>query len=187
MEQPTFEAFRKIARLSRECTVTEKIDGTNGQIYIFDNPIIPNYVEFYVGSRTRWLSEKGDNHGFYKWAMANKDELMKLGPGRHYGEWWGSGIQRGYGLVKGDKRFSLFNTHIWTPENKPACCEIVPVLYQGLFTENAWNMALIDLIMHGSHVAPFMNPEGIVIYHQHAGMYFKKTISDDAAGKGRSA
>ena len=30
----TFEEFKKIPRLFRDCTITEKIDGTNGQIVI---------------------------------------------------------------------------------------------------------------------------------------------------------
>ena len=34
-----------------------------------------------------------------------------LVPGRHFGEWWGSGIQRGYGLD--EKTFSLFNAYRW--------------------------------------------------------------------------
>ena len=33
MSKP-FEAMQKIARLSRDCTVTEKLDGTNASIYI---------------------------------------------------------------------------------------------------------------------------------------------------------
>lgn len=47
---PQFEAFPKIPRLSRYCVITEKIDGTNAQIYIGDNG------EFAAGSRTRWIT-----------------------------------------------------------------------------------------------------------------------------------
>ena len=48
--------------------------------------------------------------GFARWVETNRERLITLlGPGLHFGEWWGSGIQRGYGLTKGDKRFSLFN------------------------------------------------------------------------------
>ncbi len=63
----------------------------------------------FIGSRTRWITAQDDNHGFARWVEGNKQELLKLGAGRHFGEWWGSGIQRGYGLQKGEKRFSLFN------------------------------------------------------------------------------
>lgn len=180
-----FVEFPKIARLSRECTITEKIDGTNGCIFIGEDGT------FKVGSRTRWLTpETGDNHGFMLWALTNKDELMKLGPGRHYGEWWGSGIQRGYGLQKGEKRFSLFNTYKWSDALglRPACCSVVPVLFNGLFTSDAAAEALEALAKMGSHAAPgFMQPEGIIVYHHAANLYFKKTLSKDEEWKGKQA
>ena len=100
-----FVAFPKIPRLSRRCVITEKIDGTNACIFIGEDG------EFLVGSRTRWITPENDNHGFARWAYEHKDELLGLGPGRHFGEWWGQGIQRGYGLK--EKRFSLFNTSRW--------------------------------------------------------------------------
>lgn len=84
-----FVEFRKIPRLSRECVVSEKIDGTNGVICITEEG------DFLVGCRSRWIDIHTDNHGFCKWALENKEELYKLGVGTHYGEWWGSGIQRG--------------------------------------------------------------------------------------------
>lgn len=43
---PEFVEFPKIARLSREIIVTEKIDGTNGVIYVGDDG------EVLVGSRS---------------------------------------------------------------------------------------------------------------------------------------
>jgi hypothetical protein len=177
-----FEPFQKIARLSRECTITEKIDGTNGCIAIGEDG------SFHVGSRTRWLTtETGDNHGFMLWALSNKDELLKLGPGRHFGEWWGAGIQRRYGLT--EKRFSLFNTHKWSdPAVRPACCQVVPVLYQGLFGTDTASAVMSALAEFGSKAAPgFMQPEGIIIYHHAAGLYFKKTLSKDEEWKGKQA
>ena len=185
-----FKEFQKIARLSRECVITEKIDGTNAQIYIYecDGSGSDNCGELHmrIGSRTRWLSAKEDNHGFCKWAMEHRDELLKLGPGRHYGEWWGSGIQRGYGLPKGEKRLSLFNTGAWTPENVPACVSVVPVLYRGIFSTSYAGMCLERLILEGSVAAPgYRNPEGIIIYHTAAGVYFKKTIEKDEVPKSK--
>jgi hypothetical protein len=100
---PDFKGFGKIARLSRNMIITEKLDGTNAQVYI------DQWGEIRAGSRNRWIKVGDDNYGFAAWVEANKEELRKLGPGRHFGEWWGNGIQRGYGLPKGDKRFSLFN------------------------------------------------------------------------------
>lgn len=180
-----FEPFGKIARLSRECTITEKIDGTNACIGIGEDG------SFQVGSRSRWLdSATGDNHGFMLWALQNKDELMKLGPGRHFGEWWGSGIQRGYGLQKGEKRFSLFNTYKWSDAAgvRPACCSVVPVLFNGLFSTMESDSAMHLLAKAGSSAAPgFMQPEGVIIYHHAANLYFKKTLSKDEEWKGKQA
>jgi len=96
---PEFRTFNKISRLSRNIVITEKIDGTNGLIFIDENNNI------FAGSRNRWLNEHSDNHGFYHWFADNKEELLKLGKGYHYGEFWGKGIQRGYGLE--EKRFSF--------------------------------------------------------------------------------
>lgn len=192
---PEFFQFPKMARLSRECIITEKIDGTNAQIYITDDG------QFYTGSRNRWITPENDNFGFSAWAHENKEELMKLGPGRHFGEWWGRGIQRNYGLE--DRRFSLFNVSRWhlhgtepkqissadhrvikMQEELPACVGLVPVLYQGEFQTNLCVAALSDLRYGGSKAAPgFMNPEGIVCFHVAANIGFKKTLDDDGVPK----
>lgn len=176
---PFFEGFPKMARLSRDCVITEKIDGTNAQIYI---DLLTN--EFKVGSRTRWITPDNDNHGFARWAYEHKDELMSgLGEGRHFGEWWGSGIQRGYGLK--EKRFSLFNTHRWSDDAvRPKCCHVVPVLYEGIFDSSMIEGVIYSLELFGSSASPkFMNPEGIVIFHTAGGYLFKKTIKDDEKPK----
>lgn len=190
-----FIKFPKIARFSREIIVTEKIDGTNACVFIGEDGT------FFVGSRTRWITPEQDNHGFAKWAYANKDELMTLGVGRHFGEWWGSGIQRGYGLT--EKRFSLFNVQRWALHGTepqripmadpriekwqdvlPACCGLVPVLYGGPFDTAAVDGAL-DTLKCGSIAAPgFGNPEGIIVFHTAANIGFKKTIEKDEIPKG---
>lgn len=177
-----FIEWPKIYRLYRDIIITEKIDGTNSQIYISDEPTIDGGLvkRILVGSRNRWITPDNDNFGFAKWAYENKDELLKLGDGRHYGEWWGNGIQRGYGLPKGHKRFSLFNVHRWhdNPE-RPSCCSVVPILYQGPFSEKVIQECVDDLKINGSKVAPFLNPEGIVIYFKQANMSFKYTFDGD--------
>lgn len=174
-----FKGFQKIARLSRNCIISEKIDGTNACVYIGEDG------EFLVGSRTRWITPDYDNHGFALWAYANKDELLALGTGQHFGEWWGSGIQRGYGLTFGDKRFSLFNTGRWNEMTPPpACCSVVPVLYDGIFTSSAVDDALALLRERGSVASPgFMNPEGVVVYQTAGRCYFKKTLYNDEEPK----
>ena len=177
-----FKSFNKIARLSREVVITEKIDGTNGLIAIGENG------EFQVGSRNQWLTDDNgnilrDNAGFAKWAVSNRQELMELGVGYHYGEWWGEGIQRGYGM-KG-KRFSLFNVNRWNVENIPSCCLVVPTLYHGMFSTVVCDEVLDVLREIGSQAAPgFMRPEGIVIFHTAQGHLYKKTLEKDEAPKG---
>lgn len=188
-----FMPFDKIPRLSRDCVITEKIDGTNAQVFIPEllEEAHPDYP-FWVGSRNRWITPDKDNFGFARWAYENADELLQLGPGHHYGEWWGSGIQRGYGLQNGEKRFSLFNVRRWAPDrdkdkfpqDPPKCCSVVPVLYRGLFDTFVSYQILEWLSLNGSSAAPgFMKPEGIVIYHEAAKQLFKKTIEKDEAPK----
>jgi hypothetical protein len=173
-----FTAFPKIARLSREIVITEKIDGTNASIYISDN-----METFLTGSRTRWITPDNDNAGFSRWAYENKQELLKLGPGHHFGEWWGKGIQRGYGLDH--KKFSLFNVGRWNKENIPSCVDVVPVLYKGMFTTSAVEDEMHTLKLVGSFAAPgYNNPEGVIVFHTGNGVLFKKTFDNDKEGKG---
>lgn len=188
-----FIGFPKIPRYSRECIITEKIDGTNSQILISTEhspealiglPSDMGYFYLFAGSRNRWLSVDKDNHGFARWTLENADELVKLGPGRHFGEWWGQGINRGYGLK--EKRFSLFNVHRWGDDSvRPACCHVVPKLSWGMFTTELIEETLKALKELGSQAAPgFMKPEEIVIYHVTGNLLFKKTVDHDDEPKG---
>lgn len=177
-----FEEFQKIPRLKRNCVITEKIDGTNAQIHITDEG------EILTGSRSRYITGADDNFGFAKWAESHKDQLICLGPGRHYGEWWGSGIQRGYGLTKGEKRFSLFNVGRWSLDELPPCVGLVPKLYEGPFSSGIVDSCLEMLRIAGSVAAPgFMKPEGIVVYHAAARSLFKVTLEKDEEPKGKAA
>jgi RNA ligase len=172
-----FVAFPKIPRLYRDCVITEKIDGTNAQVYVTEDG------QVLTGSRTRWITPEDDNFGFAAWVRDNADDLKNLGTGQHMGEWWGGKIQRGYGVS--DKRFSLFNTSRWTEDNTPKCCSVVPVLYRGLFTAYAVEDALEDLQKDGSRAVPgYPNPEGICVYHEAAGQYFKVLLENDHMPKG---
>ena len=180
-----FVGFPKIPRLSRECYVTEKLDGTNAIIFIGEDG------EFLVGSRTRWITPECDNHGFARWCYDNKDQLMGLGPGRHFGEWWGRGINRGYGLQ--ERRLSLFNVGRWGRDGRdgitepPACCDTVPILYRGLFETCAIQRVLDYLRQTGSVAAPgFMKPEGIVVFHVAGNHMYKKTCEKDEQWKGNA-
>lgn len=156
-----FQAWPKIPRLGVvTMTITEKLDGTNAHLVIPEDegPIL-------AASRSRYITPERDNFGFARWVQENEGMLRRLGPGRHYGEWYGAGIQRRYGLT--EKRFALFN--VWrylsepVPEGVPV--SVVPVLYHGPV------IGLSDILSHdadlraqGSRAVPgFMQPEGIVV------------------------
>ena len=175
MSDEAFEPFAKMARLHREITITEKIDGTNAQVFVSEDGSIR------AGSRTRWITPEDDNYGFARWAAEHADGLRELGPGRHFGEWWGSGVQRNYSQPR--KRFSLFNTERWG-DARPSCCDVVPVLYHGPFIYSEIRKALKNLEIGGSIAAPgFMKPEGIVIWHTAARLLFKVTLEKDEEPK----
>jgi len=204
-----FQSFGKIARLSREAIVTEKIDGTNAQIYIVPKAEVSDTDELvsvykseamviFAGSRNRWITPKADNYGFAKWVQQNAEELLRLGPGRHFGEWWGAGIQRRYGQTQ--KRFSLFNVNRWVPQwpgnpfsgvydaeapfNALNCCQVVPTIWRGNFDTSEINDFVEMLGFEGSFAAPgFKQPEGLVVYHTASGTLFKKTLEHDESPK----
>lgn len=197
-----FKEFPKMPRLTREMIITEKIDGTNASIFIQNRALeegaiadFPEIIVFNneytmrVGSRNRWITPLNDNYGFASWCLKNSDELFKLGEGHHFGEWWGSGVQRGYNLSKGEKRFSLFNINRWSDTGtdvRPVCCHAVPELYRGIFDTVKIDEVLEQLKTHGSYAAPgYMNPEGIVIFHVAGNFGFKKTILKDEIPKGQ--
>lgn len=177
MSAPEFKPFESIPRLRRSCIVSEKIDGSNALVFIADDGTI------HAGSRNRWITPEDDNFGFARWVHEHAAELASLGPGYHYGEWWGAGIQRRYGLA--EKRFSLFNSGRWGESGadvakKPACCHVVPVLYGGPFDTGAIDRVAHGLAETGSVAAPgFMQPEGIVIYVAAARKLFKYTLDGD--------
>lgn len=181
-----FQPWPKIARLNREIVVTEKIDGTNAAIGVTEDG------EVYAQSRTRIITPDQDNFGFAGWVHRNAPDLRDtLGVGLHFGEWWGQGIQRGYGLTQ--KVFSLFNAARWADalpqwEGLGFALRVVPVLYEGPYDQSAILATLSRLRDHGSVAAPgYMKPEGIVVYHTAAKTMFKVTLEKDEAPKGAAA
>jgi RNA ligase len=207
MDQPRepvhFRAWAKISRLNREVVITEKIDGTNGAVGIEEYwPGIESELPadagalvhclkgrylVYAQSRTRVITPAQDNHGFAGWVHDNAYQLVHdLGPGLHFGEWWGYGINRGYGLK--EKRFSLFNTNRWEVKEggfQVPGLYVVPVLATAstLATPEV-ELALTDLRDNGSAAAPgYMNPEGVVIFHKPSQGLFKVTLVGDDRGK----
>lgn len=205
-----FEPFPKIPRLSRAMVVTEKIDGTNASVWITPSDVdAPQHdpevlatvclddgiwVDVRAGSRNRWATRKDDNFGFAKWVQENAEELATgLGEGTHYGEWWGAGIQRRYGLDH--KRFSLFNVGRWRSRHvvplseedmaerkmayAPECCYVVPTLHEGPFSLGKVD-EILTWLAAGSCAAPgFDKPEGVMVYHVASRQFFKKTLDGD--------
>ena len=176
-----FKPWPKTLRLEkkRPPVFTEKIDGTNACVIIaYKNPdansiasVVNNggILSIWAQSRTRLITPKNDNYGFAKWVRSNSEELLSLGEGYHFGEWWGQGIGRGYGLT--EKRFSLFNVKRWGPHNPntPTCCHVVPIIPVH-FPQDA----IADLYDYGSLAAPgWMKPEGAVMYEPDTDTCFK--------------
>ena len=220
---PEFKPWFKTPRLDSPFIITEKIDGTNSAILIqeLDMPILqapyfgviadcssedteqtePRYFGFAAQSRNRFIYPGDDNYGFAAWVSDHMSELMDiLGPGRHYGEWWGGGLQRGYGLDKKDKRFSLFNIKRYNPletvgdlakaqyEDQVLFPDIpkvsiVPVLdweEEDTYLNGMWRAvdhSLRILEEFGSQaVKGYEKPEGIVLWHTRADQLFKKYV-----------
>jgi len=196
MTEIEFKKYPKTPRLFRDIVVTEKIDGTNAQIYIGEDG------EFLTGSRNRWCTPENDHYKFSFWAHTYKDELIEgLGPGRHFGEWWGHGIQRGYGCQYGEQYFSLINGGRWCTSkeyqrNRPTMdprieklqdiipniegLSVVPILEWLIpFDLDEIRDLLKTLKQHGSFAAnKFNDPEGLVIWHQYSNTLFKYTFDD---------
>ena len=177
-----FPSFRKIPRLSNAYfTATEKIDGTNGLILIEDG-------EVRAGSKNRWLTPfLDDNFGFAGWVYQNAGTLYdRLGPGFHYGEWFGKGIQRGYGLT--ERRFALFNLRrhgeaLSVEPDEIGLC-LVPVLCEGPVQREVEARARA-LLSFGSFLIPgFLRPEGYVLHEKVSGATWKRLLENDEIRKG---
>jgi hypothetical protein len=176
-----FTEFPSIKRMdSIGMSITQKLHGTNAQVYIErlegDPPIIEsedvNFIKkvddviylLKVGSRTRWITPDNDNYGFAGFIYANAEEFIrKLGPGRHDGEWVGPGINSTEGFT--EKTFVLFDFWKWPPERAlPLRTQVVPVLYNGQADISKVGEVMADLKANGSKAVPgFMNVEGVVV------------------------
>lgn len=174
---PEFRKFPKVPRL-RNLTmcITEKIDGTNACVRVDEHGQVS------AQSRNRVIAIGNDNYGFASWVARNENDLRSLGEGYHFGEWWGKGIQRGYGLQ--EKRFSLFNVKLWNDETKPVCCHVVPTLYEGAFDLGWIDHTAEQLTRCGSSAEPgFMNVEGVMIFVPELGTYIKHPNDPNPKGQ----
>lgn len=217
---PEFVGYNKISRLKRPWIVTEKIDGTNACVYVTEQSpgeilktpwadVVWSDKErwVYAASRKRWVTVENDNYGWAWFVKQNGEALAyELGLGRHYGEWFGYGINRNYKLP--ERRFALFDPR-WNPAIQehpllhsqlastlrptwlvPAICDVVPLL--GVIPTDqdlseGVNTILGGLQQGGSRAAPgFDNPEGIVVTHsQNPAIKLKVLCENDHAHKGQ--
>ncbi len=188
-----FQPFSKIPRLHGLTVVTEKLDGTNACIehaktetgYIMaacsrNRRLVTIEVSEHFNDHPRVEWHGTDNYGFGGFVLRNHDLLVRLGYGRHFGEWYGQGIQRGYGLDH--KRFALFREPKGgLPQGLPENISVVPTLGTlETFSVVAIEAAYTMLKLGGSVAVPgFDNPEGLGVFHERSGQLFKLT---DAAG-----
>lgn len=191
--EPEFREWPKIARWNREVIITEKIDGSNACVIVTEDGQVA------AQSRSRVITPETDNHGFAAWVAKNEDVLRNLlGHGYHFGEWFGSGIQKraGYGLEKGEKHLALFNVDRWAEDEVLLAhqeIEIVPVLWRGQAGAVAYGVKLaLEALSGGSQVPsakgkPEVKPEGIVIFHVAANTAFKMTLEKDDEWKGKGS
>lgn len=202
-----FVAWPKTPRLNKTAvTITEKLDGSNGCISFERTSLIggpkgddnvlalaptadQGWLAMRVQSRKRFLGDgkANDNFGFAAWAVENAEQLaVILGEGRHYGEWYGRGIQRGYGLE--DRRFALFSPWRYQHvpfQNEGLALELVPTLETT--TLDHLSMAIsrqLEGLLHGSRVNEYPNPEGIVVNIMGVDKPFKYILDNPDTHKG---
>jgi len=191
----SYPKFSKIPRLySESFQITEKIDGTNGLIYIEDSTalewrydadalIIAGGGRVFAGSRTRWIYPDQDNHGFAAWVYDNAEELATvLGPGHHYGEWAGPGINKNrHGLE--EKTFFLFNVKRWAGVELPANVRTVPILAEGV------EPAFLAGVVQAEVASLDRRAEGVVVRSDLTGTqwkYFVGGVAANATTKGQA-
>lgn len=199
-----FQPWPSISRLNKDAIYTEKIDGTNAAVVIeqyqpvwyaegSDIPIRNVEIDgtvysVWAQSRKRFIYPGDDNFAFAHWVDKNAENLVRLlGVGRHFGEWWGSGIQGGYGLPKDERRFSLFNVKRWehtlTHEHGHEMIPelyLVPVLGKSTFSTVTAKLLVEYLREHGSEASPgFKKPEGVVVFHTASGTPYKTFLEND--------
>lgn len=208
-----YKPFPKTPRLNGDIVITEKLDGTNAAVVITpvlydelkehanqrittvtlgqDETGRPMSYTVRAGSKTRWITpgKDTDNFGFAQWVADRATELVELfhdhsGPSWIRGEWWGRGIQRGYGLE--ERRFSMFDPFAFEGTDgagnyaQRIGVYPVPLLYAGPWSPVQIADAEELLRWQGSFAATeFYNPEGICIYHTRSKQTYKVIISGE--------
>lgn len=151
-----FKPWPKIPRgRNMKVVITEKMDGTNACVIVQDGEVVG------VQSRSRMIKPEDDNFGFAAWVEQNKEELVKLGNGYHYGEWVGPGIQKNPHKLE-EKTFYSFNT-MRPAETLPECVSQVAVLYEGALTPTIVDECMENLWKEQTELGRV--PEGIIVYN----------------------
>lgn len=161
-----FQSFGKISNIGKiYMSITQKIHGSNAQVYIYKDD--SGELQVLTGSRSRWITIDNDNYNFAQFVNDHRQEFIDLlGEGRHFGEWAGPGINSGEGLT--EKRLILFNWRRWQGKQLPAQTTVVPLLYKGCLSLDAVSGVMDNLMdnlkTNGSQLVPgYMKPEGCVI------------------------
>ena len=180
MSTVNYNSFPSIERLENiYCIISEKIDGTNGLIEI-------NETNVRFGSRNRYVFFNDDNAGFAnffrdyeaRFKDAAKDIITDESyPLRIYGEWFGCGIQRNYGLK--DKFFMPFHLFYSKKLIEYQIPNIVTpnIMYAGKFSIEVVDACMQQLKLDGSGVVKnYKQPEGIVIFFPKYNFRLKETF-----------
>jgi hypothetical protein len=199
--------------LFANATLTELLDGHTvgihvealkrrpgtGEVTIRDGDVlraspdgVAQFYRVWVQDRHRIVTpDQHDLQGVAAWARAHAAELAEtLGPGIHFGEWWGYKVCRGYGLPAGDRRFSLFNTARWRfiDGTQVPSLYIVPILWEGPLGDN-WGTVMEQvqkLEVEGSAAVPgYRFPEGVMLYHAGADTMMKHHFASTSGRKRR--
>lgn len=151
-----FKPWGKTPRLKYfNVSISYKYDGTNSCIIIRDGEIVG------CQSRNRLITPDKDNMGFANWVEENKETLVKLGEGYHYGEWVGPGIQKNpHNFDR--KYFYLFNPYMSGcieahPELSDVGVRVAQVMYVGPYSDAAVKDCLDQLDVS-------KGDEGIILY-----------------------
>ena len=180
MSTTNYSSFPSIERLENiYCIISEKIDGTNGLIEI-------NETNVRFGSRNRYISFSDDNAGFAnffkdyeaRFKDAAKDITTDESyPLRIYGEWFGCGIQRNYGLK--DKLFMPFSSFYGEKLIEYQVPNVITpnIMYTGKFSMEIVDTCMQQLKLNGSGVVKdYKQPEGIVIFFPKYNFRLKETF-----------
>ena len=203
MSTASYPSFSSIERLENiYCVISEKIDGTNGLIEIQNKANNSNTGSMIVkfGSRNRYISFSDDNAGFANFFRHYEKKFKNMAkeiiassynedsqtdeiptenyPLRIYGEWFGKGIQRGYGLD--DKYFMPFSSFYAEHMIKAGIPNIMMpnIMYTGKFSLEVVDNCMNCLTSGSFHnlITNYDNPEGIVIYFPKYNFRLKQTF-----------